>query len=267
MGQNFLVDKNVVEKLIRSYELDKDDRVVEIGPGFGAMTLRLAEECGSLWAVEKDRKAFKELCSVTEGFPNVKTLNEDFLLTDLKAFREGNSKLKVIGNIPYSISSPIIERIIEERALVSEAFFVMQEELVDRITASPGGRDYSRLSVFVQFYSRASKLFRITKGCFYPVPKVDSALLRLVIDKHPRYPVKDEELLWFLVKAAFSQRRKKAVNAIAGSRYKGMELDKSILRKAFTECGLDASTRAEQLDIAHWASFSDLVAARLPSLG
>ncbi len=263
MGQNYLVDDNIVRKLIDSYQLSSKEKVLEIGSGFGALTSLIAERCDLLWAVEKDRASFNKLKDSLRTVDNLKILNKDILKADICSLIQGEDRLKVIGNIPYSISSPVIAKVLEARSCVSSVYFVLQEELIDRIVATPALREHSRLSVFVQYYAEAEKLFRIKRNSFFPVPKVDSALLYLKIREKPLFPAQNEELLFFLVKAGFAQRRKKAVNSMANSVFRSVKLKKELLKDVFVDSGVDVSTRAEVLDLRQWRDISDKLNERL----
>lgn len=263
MGQNYLVDTNIVRKLIESYELSSQEKVLEIGPGFGALTGFIAERCGFLWALEKDRVSFNMLRDSLRTVDNLMILNRDVLKTDIHSFAKDGHLLKVIGNLPYSISSPVIAKILEARSCLSSGYFVLQEELIDRIVATPADREHSRLSVFVQYYAKAEKLFKIKRNSFFPVPKVDSALLRMKIRKEPVFPAQNEELLFSLIKAGFAQRRKKAVNSIANSTFHSKNLKKELLRDVFIESGVDVSSRAEVLHLRQWRDIADRLNERL----
>lgn len=257
MGQNYMTDPNVVAKIIESYNLSEHEKVLEIGPGFGAMTTKISERCGFLWAIEKDPKSYEVLESRMADNDKVRLLRKDFLDIDICSFVKDGEFLKVVGNIPYSVSSMMVEKTLKAYRCVKEVYFVMQKELVDRIIASPGTRAYSRLSVLVQYYAEPKKIFKIKQNSFYPVPKVESALIRMKIHQNPPFRANDEELFFLLVNAGFSQRRKKVLNSIATSKYFSGMIDKEVLRKIFIRTGIDLSSRAEQLSIEQWRDLSD----------
>jgi 16S rRNA (adenine1518-N6/adenine1519-N6)-dimethyltransferase len=261
LGQNFLIDNNVKDKIFRSLALSTDSTVIEIGPGFGVMSFDLADRCGRLIAIDKDRKICEIMEDRFKSRDNITLINADVLEADICGFAREGKPLTVYGNIPYYISTPIIEKIIECRQCIDKAFIVMQDELANRIVSAPGSRDYGSLSCFVQYYTKAEKLFRIKRNCFYPSPKVDSCILALTILPEPSVTVKDERLMFKIIRKAFSQRRKKAINSLSSGEF--LPMDREGWQEAFTACGIDLSSRAEVISLGSYARLTDLIEERL----
>ncbi|MDP8298935.1 MAG: 16S rRNA (adenine(1518)-N(6)/adenine(1519)-N(6))-dimethyltransferase RsmA [Candidatus Tantalella remota] len=258
LGQNFLVDNNIKEKILSFLPLSKDLTVVEIGPGFGMMTFDLAERCGRLIAIEKDPR----VCEIMEEFfaekGNIELICGDILETDIaRAAGAPKSKILVYGNVPYYITTPIVEAIIEQRSSVSELYMVIQEELADRLVAVPGSKIYGSISCFVQYYTKPEKVFKISQNCFFPRPKVNSCLIRMEFLEKPRVQVADEEFMFKLIRKAFSQRRKKMLNPLSDGWIESM--DKNRWKEVLTLCGVDLSARAEELSLEVYAALADKV--------
>ncbi len=261
LGQNFLIDNNIKDKIIGSLDLDEGGTVIEIGPGFGMMTFELAERCGRLIAVDKDARICGVMSDLCKDAGNITLINADILEVDIGAFAEGHRRLTVYGNIPYSISTPIIEKLIETRRRIGSVYMVIQEELAARIAASPGGKDFGSLTCFVQFYAGVKKLFRISRNCFYPRPKVDSCFLRLEMLDRPSVEVSDEQFMFRVIRKAFSQRRKKAVNPLSDGSFGRM--NKEAWEEMFVSCGIDPASRAEALALSDYAKLADAVKEKL----
>lgn len=257
LGQNFLIDKNIRDKILSFLPVDTKGIVVEIGAGFGVMSFEAADRCGRLYAVEKDKK----ICGIMEAQfrqkENLELVQGDILDLDICALVQGPEKLTVFGNIPYFITTPVIEKIIKERRCIKSAYIMIQEEFADRVTSSPGTKDYGSISCYVQFYTKVKKLIKIKKNSFYPRPRVDSCLLELAIPQEPRVRVEEEELMFKIIRKAFSQRRKKVVNTLSHGDFLSMERDdwRGILEK----CGIDSSLRAENLSLSDYAKLSNTV--------
>jgi 16S rRNA (adenine1518-N6/adenine1519-N6)-dimethyltransferase len=253
LGQNFLIDKNVRDKIIDRLDLEGDETIIEIGPGFGAMTFELASKCKKLIAIDKDSR----ICGVMRPLfeeKNIDLIEGDILDQDLCALAHGK-KLIVYGNIPYNITTPIIEKIIEYRRCIKRAYLVAQDEYVTRITSGPGSKIYGSISCFVQFYTRPEKIFKIKKNSFYPVPKVDSALLSMEVLDEPSVKVKDEDLMFKIIRKAFSQRRKKIINPLSKTSF--LEKDREAWEKIFTQCKISSSNRAEDLSLEDYAKIAN----------
>ncbi|MCX5667188.1 MAG: 16S rRNA (adenine(1518)-N(6)/adenine(1519)-N(6))-dimethyltransferase RsmA [Candidatus Omnitrophica bacterium] len=222
-GENYLIDGNVKDKIIAQAGAAAGDMILEIGPGFGALTLDLARSGAKVFAVEKDKKAFeilKEICG--DKYPNLEIINNDILNFDLLSSLRGarsatkqSQKIKVIGNLPYYITTPVIEYIIENREIVESALILMQKEVALRLLAPEGSKDRSSISCFVQYYMKPEYLCTIDRNSFYPVPGVDSSLLRLNILHKPAHHVRDEAVFFKIVRGAFNQRRKCIINSLS----------------------------------------------------
>jgi len=251
-GQNFLRDPHFIERMIAAIQPKAGQRLVEIGPGLGALTLPLLRHATRLEAVELDRDLVEELARRCADAGELLIHQGDALKFDFAALRTDERKLRVVGNLPYNISTPLIFHLLEALADVEDMHFLLQKEVVDRLAAPPGSDSYGRLSVMVQYYCRVESLFIVPPGAFTPVPKVDSAYVRLL--PHAKRPVEvnDVRALSRLVAQAFSQRRKTLRNSLKG-----------LLNEAEIEAaGVDPSIRPEQLDLAAFARLTDRLAAQ-----
>lgn len=235
LGQNFLADRRVQEKIIHSCDLSVEDTVVEIGPGQGAITRLIAPQVKRLICIETDRDLIVPLKEEFKG-ANVEIIHADFLKWDMPP-------CKVIGNIPYYISTPIIEKLIESRARLSRAYLTVQLEFGRRMAAQAGSKEYGSLSCFAQYWADVKVMFTIKNTCFKPAPKVDSCFVRLDFTRPAKYKPNDEELLFRLVRTAFTQRRKTFVNAAAGV------AEKEKLIAVLEGLKLSANVRTEQLNL------------------
>ncbi len=248
LGQNFLTDKNIIGKILKALELKPSDSVLEIGSGKGDITSLIAPCVGKLYAVEIDKRLLPELSDKVCGFSNVTIINNDILKVDIESLLSNKDcKLKVFGNIPYYISSPIIEHLLNFRLAISEIFIMLQKELAERIAASPGSKEYSSFSCFVQYYALPEVLFHVKKGSFRPAPKVDSSLLYLKIRNTPLVYVKDEVEFFNFMRKAFSQRRKTLRNSL-GDKFGKVEVAAILERK-----GLNINVRPEELSLQDFA--------------
>ena len=251
-GQNFLVDKKYPDKIINCCDITKNDSVLEIGPGLGALTEPLSLKCKKLIAVESDRK----LCSfLKEHFSDYKTVEivcADILKYDIRyTIYDIRTKLKVIGNLPYYITSPIIIYLINNRKYIEFAFITVQKEVAERLVSPPGRKSYGSLSCFVQFYTRPEILVSIPKGAFYPRPAVESALVKLKFLKKPSVEIKDESLFFKIVNAAFNKRRKTILNALHTSGI--FDVNKEKLSKILSNSGIEPNRRGETLSLEEFA--------------
>ena len=243
-GQNFLEDDNIISKIIISCELKKSDVVVEVGPGFGAITEKIAEAAGKVYAVEIDRDLCEILKSSLSSYGNLKVLCADFLKVNLADFKGG---LKIIGNLPFYITALIISHLIKQKEFVNSIFITVQKEVAQRIVASPGNKQYGAFSCFVQFYTKPKILFDIRKGCFWPRPQVDASFMRLEMLSRPSVKVKNEKFFLQLIRTAFNQRRKNIVNSLA----KIVSKDKLLL--ILKDLNIKATSRAENLSLEDFA--------------
>ncbi len=253
-GQHFLVDQNILSKVIRTAELEKGDVVLEIGPGLGEMTLALARQVKKVIAVEIDRKLVKILQEKTADFSNIMVIEGDVLKISLhQLYPQGNQQFKVVANLPYQISTPLIFRFIESKQLFSTVTLMLQREVAERMIASPGGKDYGPLSIFTQSVSDLSIQFFIKPSAFFPPPKVESAVIHMVWKEKPL--VRLEEEGWFkkVVKGCFSYRRKRLINAL---RHADLFLPED-LEKRIEKIGIDSQRRPETLTIQEFVTLAD----------
>jgi 16S rRNA (adenine1518-N6/adenine1519-N6)-dimethyltransferase len=251
LGQNFLTDVHIQQKIIQACDLGSEDVVVEIGPGQGALTRLIAPKVKRLICVEMDKDLIGPL---KMSFPNasvgnpVEVVHADFLKWDMGHLPPG---AKVIGNIPYYISTPIIEKLIQDRTKFSAAFLTVQLEFGQRLTAKPGGKDYGSLRCFAQYHADIKMLFKIKNTCFKPVPKVDSCFLRLMMRSQPKELASDEEFCFKLIQTAFQQRRKNIVNSLKSL------VAKEKLKEALGSLGIDFNARPENLTLANYIKLSN----------
>ena len=258
LGQNFLVDGDVIEDIITACGFTESDLVMEIGAGLGALTVRLAREVKSVVAIEKDRNICMALGDILKEFRNVKLICDDFLEVNLeRALAVYPRKSKVIGNLPYYITTPIIEKLIGSRHNFESIFITVQKEVAERICANPGGKDYGSLSCFVQFYMRPRILLDIGAGAFYPKPEVDSSFVELAILEKPSVQVNDAEKFFAVVRAGFGQRRKTLLNSLLSS--ETIKLDKPALAELLKEIGIDPNIRAERLSLEEFARIANAI--------
>ena len=253
-GQHFLVDRNILSKVIRTAELERGDVILEIGPGMGVMTLALAPQVKKVIAVEIDRELVKILKEKTADFSNVMVIEGDILKISFEElYRQGHQQLKVVANLPYQISTPLLFGFIESRDLFSTLTLMLQREVAERMIASPGGKDYGPLSIFTQSVSDLSIQFYIKPSAFFPPPKVESAVIRMVWKERPL--VRGEEEGWFkkVVKGCFGYRRKRLINAL---RHADLVLPED-LEKRIEKIGIDSQRRPETLTIQEFARLAD----------
>jgi 16S rRNA (adenine1518-N6/adenine1519-N6)-dimethyltransferase len=247
LGQNFLTDIRIQQKIIQACDLKPEDVVVEIGPGQGVLTKLIAPLVKRLICVETDHDLIGPLRS---GLPSsVETVHADFLKWDFPSHchsRESGNPVKVIGNIPYYISTPIIEKLIKDRTKLSTAFLTVQLEFGQRLTARPGGKDYGSLSCFAQYYADIKMFFKIKNTCFKPAPKVDSCFLRLSMRSGSQELASDEEFLFKLIQTAFQQRRKTIVNSLKGL------VGKEKLEESLESLSINPSARPENLTLSNY---------------
>lgn len=256
-GENYLVDGNIKDKIISAAGAGKDDIILEIGPGFGALTFDLASSGAKVFAVEKDRKAFailKEL--IKDDFPDLKLLNEDILEFDIKKIQAGK-KIKVIGNLPYYITTPIMEYLIENRSAIDSMLLVMQKEVGMRFLASAGSKEYGSISCFIQYYTKPHYEYTIRHTAFFPAPDVDSSLLKFDILEKPAVEVKDEALFFKIVRGAFNQRRKSIINSL--SREEVLGIGKEELTGILDRAGIAPASRPEDLTLQEFAKLTNCI--------
>lgn len=260
-GQNFLIDTHVLDKIIRAAEISPEDLVLEIGPGIGTLTQYLCENAGEVIAVEIDRQLIPVLEETLSAYHNVTVLNEDILKVDLNALvreRNGGKPIKVVANLPYYITTPIIMELFEKHVPISSITVMVQKEVADRMQAKPGSKDYGALSLAVQYYAKPYIAAFVPPNCFMPRPNVGSAVIKLTLHEQPIIRVKDETLLFTLIRASFNQRRKTLVNGL--NNYSGLSYTKEEIIKALKEEGLDENVRGEALTLEQFAGLANRLA-------
>ena len=250
LGQNFIRDLRVIDRIAASSVLSSDDEILEIGPGLGALTIALANEAKRVVAVEKDKKLYDRLCELFVDYSNVELLNQDALKTDYSNLYNGQ-KLKVIANLPYSVSSPLLFGLLEQRQYFSSMVLMLQQEVGERISAAPSGKTYGSISVMLQAYYDITREFRVSPESFWPRPKVDSVVLKLVPLEESTTNIKDEKLFEKVVRAAFSSRRKMLGNSLQTG------FSKELVIQAMNKSGIDPKRRAETLSVEEFAKLTE----------
>lgn len=257
-GQNFLIDGHVVEKIVRAADIGKEDVILEIGPGIGTMTQYLAEAAGHVYAVEIDKNLLPVLAETLAAYDNVTVINEDILKVDIAALLEGSSAgVKVVANLPYYITTPIIMGLFENHVPADSITVMVQKEVAQRMQAGPGSKDYGALSLAVQYYAEPYIVANVPPNCFMPRPNVGSAVIRLTKWHTPPVAVRDEKLMFSLIRASFNQRRKTLQNGIANA--ENLSFGKEQVVCALREMGLPDTVRGETLTLAQFAQLSDLL--------
>lgn len=264
LGQNFITDKNVIERIVEGAGPTEDDLVIEIGPGIGVLTAEAAQQAAKVVAIEIDSKLIPILDETLAEYDNVEVINQDILKTDLngiideqRAKGSFSGDVKIIGNLPYYITTPIIMHILENSIRAESITVMMQKEVADRIKASPGNKTYGAISAAVQYYCEVEQVVSVPKEVFVPRPKVDSAVLKLTIrDKKP-VDLIDEKAFFTCIKSGFGQRRKTLLNSLTGT----YGLPKDEIRRILEEAGIDPVRRAETLDMNEFAVIANGVAA------
>ena len=260
-GQNFLIDTHVLDKIVRAAEITKDDVVLEIGPGIGTLTQYLAYGAKEVIAVEIDRALIPILKDTLSAYDNVTILNEDILKVDInKLVEEKNNgrPIKVVANLPYYITTPIIMNLFESHVPVESITVMVQKEVADRMQTGPGSKDYGALSLAVQYYAEPYIVANVPQNCFMPRPKIGSAVIRLKRYDKPAVEVKDEKLLFQLIRASFNQRRKTLANGIRN--YSGLNFSKETVEQAIESCGFPLTVRGEALTLEDFAKLTNVLA-------
>lgn len=259
-GQNFLTDTNILQKIVDTAEIDKNVNVIEIGPGIGALTEFLAENAAEVMAFEIDDRLVPILADTLRDFDNVTVVNQDILKVDLAQyiaeFKNPDLPIKVVANLPYYITTPILMHLIESGIPFSEFVVMMQKEVADRISAQPNTKAYGSLSIAVQYYMTAKVAFIVPRTVFVPAPNVDSAILKMVRREQPAVEVQDEKFFFKVTKASFVHRRKTLWNNLTSYFGKSEEV-KTKLERALEKADLVANVRGEALDLAAFARLSD----------
>ena len=259
-GQNFLIDPHVLDKIISAAEITKEDFVLEIGPGIGTMTQYLAEAAREVTAVEIDRNLIPILSETLSAYDNVQIINEDVLKLDLAALakeRNGGKPIKVVANLQYYITTPIIMGLFEGGVPIESITVMVQKEVAMRMQAGPGTKDYGALSLAVQYYAEPYLAANVPPNCFMPRPNVGSAVIRLTRYAEPAVKAKDEKLMFALIRASFNQRRKTLQNGLNNSQE--LSFTKEQIAEAIEKMGLSPSVRGEALTLEQFAKLSDLL--------
>ena len=267
LGQNFLTDKNIIDEIIESAQIGPEDLVMEIGPGMGVITMEAAEKAKKVIAVEIDKNLIPILKETLKDYDNVEIINKDILKTDVNGLIDGCKEkfagVKILGNLPYYITTPIIMKLLEDGVKADSITIMMQKEVADRIKALPGTKAYGALSVAVQYYCTAEAVVNVPKEVFMPQPKVDSTVLRLCIRKEKPVILEDRDMFFRCVKAGFGQRRKTLLNSLMGID----NITKDIVRDALEKAEIDPSRRAETLNLEEFAKLSNEVFLRMMQKG
>ena len=259
-GQNFLIDTHVLEKIIEESGITKNDFVLEIGPGIGTMTQYLCENAREVAAVEIDKNLIPILADTLSAYDNVEVINDDILKVDINKLAEeknGGKPIKVVANLPYYITTPIIMGLFESHVPLKSITIMVQKEVADRMQVGPGTKDYGALSLAVQYYAKPEIVANVPPNCFIPRPNVGSAVIRLTRHETPRVQVKDEAFLFALIRASFNQRRKTLVNGLGNATE--LKLGKEEVAQALAQMGLSATIRGEALTLEQFAQLSDLL--------
>ncbi len=257
LGQNFLINPDVCPEMARQAVTGENDGVIEIGAGVGVLTAELCKRAKKVVSIELDKRLLPVLDETLGEFDNFEVVNEDILKVDLhKLIREKFSEcenVSVCANLPYYITSPVIMKLLEDKLPVKQIIVMVQREAADRLTAPVGSRESGAITVAVNYYAEAEKLFNVSKGSFVPSPKVDSAVIRLTVYEKPPIETKDEELFFKTVRAMFMQRRKTALNSVSA----GLGVPKDAVARALEMTGLDINIRAEKLTLSQLCEFTN----------
>ena len=257
-GQNFLIDTHVLEKIIAASQISKEDFVLEIGPGIGTMTQYLAEYAREVAAVEIDNTLIPILKDTLKDWDNVTVINDDILKVDIRKLaleRNGGKPIKVVANLPYYITTPIIMGLFENQVPVDSITIMVQKEVADRMQVGPGTKDYAALSLAVQYYAKPEIVANVPPNCFMPRPKVGSAVIRLERYEKPPVEVSNEKLMFRIIRASFNQRRKTLVNGLKNSQE--LSYSREEIEEVLNECGIPLNIRGEALTLAEFASLAN----------
>lgn len=258
-GQNFIIDANILHHIVSLASINKDDCVLEIGPGIGSLTQLLSESAKKVIAVEIDNKLIPILNNIFKDYNNIEFLNADILKININEVieqRNNGKAIKVVANLPYYITTPIIMKLLEDKLNIETITIMIQKEVAQRIVAKPSSKDYGALSLAVQYYCKPEIMFNVSADCFVPRPNVDSAVINLKILDTPSVDTKDSKFLFKIIKIAFSQRRKTLLNCLNNS---DINLSKDTLLKIIKECGFDEKVRGEALTLEQLSLLSDKI--------
>ena len=261
-GQNFLIDGHVIEKIIKAADITKEDIVLEIGPGIGTLTQYLAEAANKVYAVEIDKNLIPVLEETLREYDNVHVINEDILKVDIKKLLGEKNTCKVVANLPYYITTPIIMRLFEEHIPAESITVMVQKEVARRMQAAPKTKDYGALTLAVRYYAEAYIAANVPPNCFIPRPNVGSAVIRLTKWDKPIVHVEDEALMFQLIRASFNQRRKTLQNGI--NNFPGLSFTKEEVSDALFSMGLDENIRGEALTLEQFAELANILKPKIP---
>lgn len=259
-GQNFLVDTNILEKIVKAAGVTKDDMVLEIGPGIGTMTQYLCEAAREVIAVEIDKLLIPILKDTLSEYDNVTVMNEDILKVDINKLvqeRNNGKPIKIVANLPYYITTPIIMGLLEAHVPIDNITVMVQKEVADRMQSGPGSKDYGALSLAVQYYAKPYIAANVPATCFMPRPTIDSAVIRLTIYPDLPVKVKEEKLMFRIIRASFNQRRKTLVNGL--NNRANVNLPKEVIAEAIDELGVSPTVRGEALTLEQFGKLSDII--------
>ncbi|MFA4044876.1 MAG: hypothetical protein HZRFUVUK_001677 [Candidatus Fervidibacterota bacterium] len=266
LGQHFIVDRNIVRRIVDAVMLDSDDAVLEIGTGLGTLAGALSLRCKQVITVEKDERLARIAKELLSRFANVRVIVADFLELDLGSLLSPQYNWKVVGNLPYYVTKPIIMHLTSHRHLIDLCVLTVQREVAQRMVARHGGKEYGLLSIAVQLFFEVELLFNIPPTCFMPPPKVTSTVVRLKALRSPRYELADETLFFELVRASFAERRKQLINSL--HKYASrLSLSRSDLERMLSSIGIDPKMRAEQVSIDKFVRMANLLSMRLRKTG
>ncbi len=258
-GQNFLISDSVLSETVSAAGVTKEDTVLEIGPGIGTMTQYIAEAAGKVIAVEIDKMLIPILADTLSTYDNVKVINNDILKVDIEDIvqkENGGKPIKVVANLPYYITTPILMRLLESELPIDSITVMVQKEVADRMAKKPGSKDYGALSLAVQYYTEPKMVQVVPPSCFIPQPGVDSAVIKLTCHKNPPVKVKDSKFMFSVIRAAFAQRRKTLSNGVANG---NLGVTREEVVAALEKMGLSHSIRGEKLSLEEFAQLSDLL--------
>lgn len=261
LGQNFLIDGNIIKRIVEIAGLDENSGVLEIGPGFGTLTQLLCKKANKVIAIEVD-KSLIEVHKGTLNYPNLKIIYDDFLKVDVNKLIEEEFKgldVKIVANLPYYITTPIIMKILEEKYKVSKIVVMVQKEMAQRLNSKPGGKDYGAITLAVRYRADTNIAMIVPNSVFMPKPKVDSAVIEFKILPKPRIDVSDEKMLFAVIKASFAQRRKTILNGLSNS----LNFSKDIINESLVSAGINPGIRGEKLTLEEFGRISDEISKRV----
>ena len=263
-GQNFLIDTRILEEIIEAAQITKDDFVLEIGPGIGTMTQYLCEAAREVAAVEIDSNLIPILKDTLSEYDNVEVIHQDILKVDINALAESKNQgrpIKVVANLPYYITTPIIMGLFESHVPIDSITIMVQKEVADRMQEGPGSKEYGALSLAVQYYAKPEIVVNVPPSCFMPQPKVGSAVIRLTRHAEAPVQVEDEKLMFSIIRASFNQRRKTLANGL--NNYPGISLSKELIQESILELGVPVNIRGEALSLEQFAQLTNIISKKL----